>query len=584
MEKPMSVILPALLISAMGWALPPQPEPAPPIVKGESGKRIDDLLERFTTFGFSGAALVARGGEILLAKGYGLADRSREIPNRPDTLFEIASTSKQFTAAAILQLESGGKLKTSDSISRHLPAVPEADRKVTIFHLLTHTSGFPRNGPTGGGPDLEKATSDYLRSKRAAEPGKHFEYFNGGYALLAAIVERTSGMPFPDYCRKNLFEPAGMTATSFCQDPIPDGIPMAHGYDDDHDAGLANAHSFGWEYRGMGGVVTSVMDLYRWDRALRAGKILDKAALEKQVTPFLESYACGWYVTCTSRGTRRAEHGGNVKGFESEFIRFLDEDATVIVLANRCNVHWQVGEDIANALFGEPFRVSPPPPTTPLGPESLQQLAGEYELPSKDRLVVRAEAGRLRVGAEGIEAMRILLPAKEPKDKSEFEKERQLAESVVTDLAHDDTKRLRDLLPKDAPWAARWPDDLRTSIWPRHVQTCGAFSSAREIGARKQPDGSVRVWVRLVHEKGERAAEVVFSQGRLTILDLDGRDFPATAFYGPVGERRFASYDFDRPAAPPIRFEAASDGKAVRLVVASASGEPIVARRLESAK
>ncbi|MBI1851755.1 MAG: beta-lactamase family protein [Planctomycetes bacterium] len=450
--------------------------------------------------------------------------------------------------------------------------------------ISKHTSGFPRNGPSGGGPDLEKAVQAYLGGKRSAEPGKRFEYFNGGYALLAAIVERSSGMPFTEYCRKNLFEPAGMSATGFCQERFPDDAPLAHGYDDDREAGAANSHSFGWEYRGMGGVVTSVMDLYRWDRSLRDGKILEKAALEKLYTPFLENYACGWYVTRTSRGTRRAEHGGNVKGFESEIIRFLDEDATVIVLANRCNVHWQVGYDVANFLFGEPFRVPPPPPTTQVAPESLRQLAGEFELSSKDRLVVRAEEGRLVVGADCGEAIRILSPSTDPKDKSDFKKERQLAEAVVTDLSHGDVARIRELIPKDAFWAGRWPEDLRTSIWPQHVETWGRLSSLREIGARKESDSSVRIWIRLVHEKGERAAEVVFSNGRLTVLDLHGRDFPASAFYAPVGERRFASYDFDRPAAPPIQFETTSDGTASRLVVAGPGGTKVTARRLERSK
>ena len=146
----MITCVPMLLASGiLGFSPAPTIEPTSTIVNGERGKQLDDLLQRFTRFGFSGAVLVARNGEILLANGYGLAERSAQIPNRPDTLFEIASTSKQFTAAAILQLESRGKLKVSDSIARHLPSVPEADRKITIFHLLTHTSGFPRNGPSG---------------------------------------------------------------------------------------------------------------------------------------------------------------------------------------------------------------------------------------------------------------------------------------------------------------------------------------------------------------------------------------------------------------------------------------------------
>jgi len=270
---------------------------------------LDTYLQRCAAFGWSGSALVARGGEVILQKGYGLADRERGKLNTEHTLFEIASTTKPFTAAAILKLEEQGKLSTDDPIGKYLPGVPEECGKITIYHLLTHTSGMPRSAGGGSGPDLERAVAGYLRSGPVREPGEKCAYWNGGYALLAGIVEVVTGGTYMDYCRKHLFAPAGMTRTGFTGDTHLDSEAMAVGYSDDRPVRPAVGHpyrSYGWQYRGMGGIVTSVVDLYRWDRALRGDAVLAAATRKKAFLPFLSNYACGWYVLATSAGSTRS--------------------------------------------------------------------------------------------------------------------------------------------------------------------------------------------------------------------------------------------------------------------------------------
>ncbi|HET6201731.1 MAG TPA: serine hydrolase domain-containing protein [Planctomycetota bacterium] len=567
----------ALVLSSAFSGRAVQERPASEIVAGDLGAKLDAYLERCEAFGFSGSVLVTRGGNVILAKGFGLADRERGLANAPDTLFEIASTSKQFTAAAVLKLEAEGKLRTADPISKHLPGVPADHRAVTIQHLLTHTSGFSRMGPGPGGPDLETAVRGYLGGKRLAEPGARFEYWNGGYALLAGIVERASGMPFTEYCRKRLFEPAGMAQTGFCGEKALDALPLAHGYEEEKDVGSATAHSFGWEYRGMGGVVTSVLDLHRWDRALEGGKVLPPEALAKLYAPSLENYACGWWVTRTPRGTRRVEHGGSVAGFESELIRFVDEGATVALLANRSGVHWQVGYNLANLLFGEPFKAPAPPEVMRIEPERLKAFEGIYEAGPKARLVIRTEGPGLLIGAEGQEAIGWFEPGG---SRGPFERERSLALSVLQGLSRGDVSEVRNRVPKEAFWAATWPDQLRTSLWPKHLEKWGPLASLEEVGARTEPDGrSVRVWVRLRHEKGPAAAEVAFQGDRLTILDLKGREFPAMARYAPTSGTTFESYDFGRPAGPTMAFEAPGGGAPRRLVLALPGGKRIVLER-----
>jgi CubicO group peptidase (beta-lactamase class C family) len=175
----------------------------------DPAKEIDAFLARCERFGFSGSVLVVRKGKVLLRHGYGLADRETGARITEDTLFEIASSTKPFTACAVLKLAEAGKLSLDDPIGKHLPGVPDDKQAITIRHLLAHTSGMPR-AAGGGGDDPAAAAKAYLSAPAARKPGEAFEYWNGGYALLAALVERASGRSFMDYCRENLFRPAGL--------------------------------------------------------------------------------------------------------------------------------------------------------------------------------------------------------------------------------------------------------------------------------------------------------------------------------------------------------------------------------------
>jgi CubicO group peptidase (beta-lactamase class C family) len=183
------------------------------------GRRIDEAVQRSTGGGFWGTVLVARGGQIELSKGYGFADYGVRR-NAPDTLFEIASTSKQVTATAILRLEQQKRLTTSDPIDKYLKDAPPDKHAITIDHLLHHTAGLdPELGAsyayTGTRAEYVQAM---LERPLANEPGTKFAYSNVGYALLAAIVEVATGGSFEDYVRRELFATAGLTDTGFIKD------------------------------------------------------------------------------------------------------------------------------------------------------------------------------------------------------------------------------------------------------------------------------------------------------------------------------------------------------------------------------
>ncbi len=553
------------------------------VVAGVAGAAIDRYLTSCEAFGFSGSVLVTKSGEVLVRKGYGLADREHGVANTPATLFEIASASKQFTAAAVLKLESLGKLSLDDSIAKHLPGVPEEHRAVTVRHLLNHTSGFPRMGPSGGGADLAGAVQGYMRGRRTGQPGARFEYWNGGYALLAGIVERVSGQPFTDFCRKSLFEPAGLASTGFCGDTNLAAARLAHGYQGDKDEGPANSHSFGWEYRGMGGVVTSIADLEKWDRALRGDAVLPERSRKLLFAAARDDYACGWYVVKQPVG-RVAEHGGTVAGFETEMIRCLDQDTAVYLLANRRDVGWQVGYQVAGMLLGDGFplgskgRAPMPPATVDVPRDRLDRVAGRYEVPSGGAFVVRVQGRGVEVGAEGQVPIDVL--AGRAPDPERYRGEREVAAKILAGVSKGDVTLLKQKVV-DAFWSKTWPDEVRDSIWPAHAAKWGALKSMAEIGGVQEGGPSAaRVFVRLRHEKGDATAEIVLAGGRLSILDLAGREFPVRAVYLPASDTKYVSYDFGRPAPPPLEFAAGDDKAKDELrITPNGASVPLVARR-----
>jgi CubicO group peptidase (beta-lactamase class C family) len=178
--------------------------------------RIDEYLTRSAPFGFSGVVLLARGGEIVLKKGYGYADRGRRVPFTPQTLYNIESVTKQFTASAILKLEEQGRPGTGDPISKYFDGVPESKARITLHQLLTHTAGLQAmNGDDDEKIGRETAVRRILDSKLVSAPGEKWSYSNTGYTLLTVVIEKVSGKPYEAFLGEHLLDPAGMADTGY---------------------------------------------------------------------------------------------------------------------------------------------------------------------------------------------------------------------------------------------------------------------------------------------------------------------------------------------------------------------------------
>jgi CubicO group peptidase (beta-lactamase class C family) len=312
-------------------------------VKEKLGDELDDLMTDFSKKGYSGAVLVAQNGEIILQKGYGLADRERKIQNTPATLFNVASVGKIFTAAAVLKLEMQGKLKTSDLISKYLGEFPAEKNEATIHHLLTHTAGLSVDGSTPGSTTKLDYNSRkaFVQSMKDApiesKPGEKYRYTNAGYVLLAAIVEEVSGVPFETYLQKNIFKSAGLSSIGYPWDKKFDNAPVAVGYVGNKleelkpDARETNV----WGNRGPGNLITTVGDLYQWTQALRRNKVLSEAAKKKMFTAYVhDNEGYGWHVVKTARNTTMVRRGGGRPDFESEVQWYIDENTVVIFTVN----------------------------------------------------------------------------------------------------------------------------------------------------------------------------------------------------------------------------------------------------------
>ena len=283
------------------------------------------------------AIAVVKDGVVVKAEGYGAADRKTAVPVTPDTVFKIASVSKQFMATGIMVLAQDGRLTLADPVGRHIPDVPESWAGITIRHVLTHTSGLQREAP-GWTPsstnDAEVIRTAYAVPLRFA-PGTKWEYSNLGYTVLAEIIARVSGRPWPEFMTERIFRPAGMlaTRTTTVTEPVPN---RASGYSDNDR--LLDAPDWA-AVRPGGGFLSTVRDLARWDAVLYGDSILSEASRREMWTataladgsPLL--YGFGWFINRPG-ARRQVWHSGGLPGFKAQLHRYLDDRVTVIMLMN----------------------------------------------------------------------------------------------------------------------------------------------------------------------------------------------------------------------------------------------------------
>ena len=328
-------------------------------------RNIDAFMERLEEQGFSGGLIVAVKGDVILAKGYGFADRAAEAPFTVSTIFPVGSITKQFTGAAILKLETMNKLDVTDPLSKYLEGIPDDKQSITLHHLLTHSAGFP----AALGFDFKEIGRDeYIQLAMDAElefgPGMEYEYSNVGYSLLAAIIEQVSGQSYSQFVREHLFEPAGLESTGYNFHQL-DTTLLAHGYKGDSDWGTFADKTWDtdgpfWHLRGNGGMLSTLTDMYKWHNALLGTDVLSEDAKEKLFARHQREgrgaqsyYGYGWSIETTGHGELIAHDGGNPY-FSSNFRRYVDADVMIFVTSNTSeHKAYDIAPALARIAFGE---------------------------------------------------------------------------------------------------------------------------------------------------------------------------------------------------------------------------------------
>jgi CubicO group peptidase (beta-lactamase class C family) len=309
---------------------------------------IDAVLSKYAAIGdFNGTALVAEQGKVIFKKGYGMANFEWNIPNAPNTKFRLGSLTKQFTAMLVLQQVADGKIKLDGKLSDYLPDYrKDTGERVTIHHLLTHTSGIPSYTEVPEFRELrihsvpvDQFVKKYCSGDLQFEPGSKFHYDNSGYFLLGAILEKVTGKPYEQLLQERIFAPLHMNDSGY--DHGETIIERRAGaYQREIVGGMTNAAWIDMSVPyAAGSLYSTVDDLYKWDQALYTDKLLPRELIERMFTPYKDNYAYGWFVEPAKEGKPgygglEIAHEGGINGFHTIIDRYPKEKVFIVLLDN----------------------------------------------------------------------------------------------------------------------------------------------------------------------------------------------------------------------------------------------------------
>lgn len=319
------------------------------IVRGTLGLRADSIFRAAADDGVAGVALLVQGSEILLRKGYGLANREAALPFTAHTIVDVGSITKQFTAAALVVLEADARLRLTDSLARYFANAPPDKAVITIHQLLTHSSGLP---PALGGDYIvmprDSLVALAFESDLVFPPGQGYSYSNVGYSILGAIIEIVSGMPYERYVHDRLLRPAGVMETGYVV-PQWNASRLARGYLDGKDWGSPLEKEWAsdgpyWNLKANGGMLSTVDDILAWHWALQDTTILPLSSVRKLERGYVTEpfgggepdylYGYGWAHTWTPTNGRVMWHTGGNPAFLALIARYLDDDVLLVWLTN----------------------------------------------------------------------------------------------------------------------------------------------------------------------------------------------------------------------------------------------------------
>ncbi|SDQ16037.1 serine hydrolase domain-containing protein [Flagellimonas zhangzhouensis] len=333
------------------------------------GQSLESLIDEkindsFEESGPGAVFLVAKEGEILYKNAFGMANLELQVPMRTANVFEIGSMTKQFTAISILMLMEEDKLNLDDEITQYIPDYPTLGYKITIHHLLTHTSGIKSFTSVKGLNEI--ATKDmepmelidfFKKEPMDFAPGEQFKYNNSGYVLLGYIIEKVSGMSYADYVEQHIFKKLGMNSSRYASHSKLI-INRASGYHKRDGYINSRQISYSLPYA-SGSLMSTVEDLLKWNEAIKNHTLINAASTQKIFTNYKLNngnpinYGYGWHIT-SENDVKGYEHGGSIFGFKSMGVYLPEQDIYVIGLSNcDCNSPTQVTREIAHLVLAD---------------------------------------------------------------------------------------------------------------------------------------------------------------------------------------------------------------------------------------
>ncbi len=363
-------------------------------------QKIDSLLLSYAKINrFNGTALVYKKGKMILEKGYGYQDIKNKIPNDPNTIFQVGSITKQFTATVILKLAEENKLTLQDKLTKYFPDYPRGN-EITIEHMLSHTSGIyeyfrnPLYHQLKEEKSLTKEDRMALFRDKPMDfiPGTNFSYCNSGYELLGLIIEKITRKPYEQVVKEMILKPLKMAHSGFDFKGLQSNL-KAKPYS--LYSKEKSIESIPWDSTATysaGALYSNAKDMYLWHQGLLKNKIIKKSSLEKAYIPLLNGYGYGWWIE-SLYNKRVVSHGGNVDGFTSQFTRVPEDDICIVLLNNTYNHEIEIiSNSILAILYNQPYKMLD---GIALSNADLKKYEGEYEVNSDYHVIISIDNNRL---------------------------------------------------------------------------------------------------------------------------------------------------------------------------------------------
>ena len=546
--------LPLLMVALSLLACPPHDNgtqsSAPLSEIPTPGKNIDQYLTAMEAIGFSGAIVVGHHGEVVLSKGYGFADRAKQIPFTPQTVQSNGSNTKQFTGAAILLLESQGLLAVNDSLTMYVENVPTDKRAITLHQLLTHSSGLLQGvgydeDPIEFEPFLDRLMAEPLEF----EPGTSYNYSNAGYSLLAHIVERVSGVKYERFIRENLLKPSGMLMTGYV---LPQWNPehMAMGYQKGKQWGKVYQNGWiedgpGWHLRGNGGLHTTVEDMYQWLATLQGNGALDKGAVEKWTRGYVPEpngfshYGYGLVSYKDDKWGKVITHNGSNGIFTSEFFWLPEKAFFFYIHANNSIMPaYSLEEDLLGAAFDKAFHFPPIIDVAfSIAPKTVRKKEGNYHHPSGS-IALKADDIRLIGKIRGQGVLDVLF------ENDEAQREKFASLNAKVERAMNKLEQGKGNAFEEMVISGETSQKVSHSFRQRIIQMGRKLESLNVIGSFENPPGSnlykYGLYTTFVHARFEdwnQYWNLVWSEAGVLQGNFSG-PWPEFTLI-PIGEERF---------------------------------------------